>query len=159
MVIRIIAVGKLKEQYLRDAFSEYDKRLSAFCRFGVDEVEQEKLPEEPSEKEIKRALETEPDKIIRRIPPGSIVIPLCIEGKQLSSDRFSGYIAEKSNNGAGTLVFVIGGSFGLSERVKSLADIKLCMYEMNFPHRLARIMLAEQIYRAFTIINKRKYHK
>ncbi len=159
MVIKIISVGKLKEKYFREAFGEYEKRLSAFCRLECDEIEQEKLPDDPSEKEIKKALETEADKILQKIPAGSFVIPLCIEGKQRTSEVFSDLIAKKSAEGINTFVFVIGGSFGLSDRVKSAGDIKLSMSEMTFPHRLAKIMLAEQIYRAFAIINNRKYHK
>ncbi|MBR5090718.1 MAG: 23S rRNA (pseudouridine(1915)-N(3))-methyltransferase RlmH [Ruminiclostridium sp.] len=159
MVIKIIAVGRMKEKYLSEAFSEYEKRLSPFCKLSVDEVEQEKLPETPSDKEISKALDTEADRIIRRIPAGSCVIPLCIEGKQLSSEKFSAFITERSAGGTNTFVFIIGGSCGLSDRVKSMADYKLSMSEMTFPHRLARIMLAEQLYRAFAIINNRKYHK
>ena len=159
MVIKIIAVGKLKEQYLRDAFSEYEKRLSAFCRLTVDEIDQEKLPDDPSDKEINKALETEAEKILQKIPAGSFVIPMCIEGKQLSSEKFSGLISGEASAGRNTFVFIIGGSCGLSDRVKQKADFKLSMSEMTFPHRLARVMLAEQLYRAFTIMNNRKYHK
>ena len=159
MVIKIIAVGRLKEKYLKEAFAEYEKRLGAFCRLTVDEIDQEKLSDDPSEKEITRALETEADRILQKIPAGSYVIPMCIEGKQLTSEKFAALISKESAAGAGTFVFVIGGSFGLSDRVKQRADFRLSMSEMTFPHRLARIMLAEQIYRAFSIINNRKYHK
>ena len=159
MVIKIIAVGKLKEKYLKDAFAEYEKRLNGFCRLTVDEIEQEKLSDAPSEKEIAKALDTEAEKILQKIPAGSFVIPLCIEGKQIPSEKFAELISRESAAGAGTFVFIIGGSCGLSDRVKSKADFKLSMSEMTFPHRLARIMLAEQIYRAFSIINNRKYHK
>ena len=157
--VKIIAVGKLKERYFQDAFAEYEKRLSAFCRLTVDEVEQIKLPDDPSDKEISKALETEADRILQKIPAGSCVIPLCIEGKQLSSEKLAGYIGTKTSDGTSTLVFIIGSSCGLSERVKQKADLRLSMSEMTFPHRLARVMLAEQIYRAFTIIGNRKYHK
>lgn len=159
MVIKIISVGRLKEKYFTEAFGEYEKRLSAFCRLECDEVEQEKLPEDPSEKEIKKALDTEAVRILQKIPAGSLVIPLCIEGKQKTSEAFAELIARKSAEGINTFVFIIGGSFGLADKVKSAADIKLSMSEMTFPHRLAKIMLAEQLYRAFTIINNRKYHK
>ncbi|MBO6229565.1 MAG: 23S rRNA (pseudouridine(1915)-N(3))-methyltransferase RlmH [Ruminiclostridium sp.] len=159
MVIKIIAVGRLKEKYLKEAFAEYEKRLGAFCRLTVDEIDQEKLSDDPSEKEITRALETEAERILQKIPAGSYVIPMCIEGKQLTSEKFAALISKESAAGAGTFVFVIGGSFGLSDRVKQRADFRLSMSEMTFPHRLARIMLAEQIYRAFSIINNRKYHK
>ena len=158
-MIKIIAVGRLKEKYLKEAFAEYEKRLGAFCRLTVDEIDQEKLSDDPSEKEITRALETEAERILQKIPAGSYVIPMCIEGKQLTSEKFAALISKESAAGAGTFVFVIGGSFGLSDRVKQRADFRLSMSEMTFPHRLARIMLAEQIYRAFSIINNRKYHK
>ena len=159
MVIRIIAVGKLKEDYYREAFSEYGKRLSGFCRLTVDEVEQVRLPDEPSDKEISKALETEADAILRKIPEGSCVIPLCIEGKQMPSEKFAGFLSDRISSGTNTFVFIIGGSCGLSDRVKKAADFRMSMSEMTFPHRLARVMLAEQIYRAFTIMNNRKYHK
>ena len=159
MVIKLIAAGRLKDKFLTDAFAEYEKRLSAFCKLTVDEVTQVKLPDDPSEKEIAAALETEADAILAKIPNGSRVIPLCIEGKQLSSEKFAEYIARESAEGAGTFVFIIGSSCGLSERVKQRGSFKFSMSEMTFPHRLARIMLAEQLYRAFTIIHNRKYHK
>lgn len=159
MVIKIIAVGKLKEPYFREAFSEYEKRLSAFCRLTVEEVAQVKLPDEPTDGEISRALDAEADAILRRIPDGSCVVPLCIEGKQLPSEKFAAFISERTAAGANTFVFIIGGSCGLSDRVKKAADFKMSMSEMTFPHRLARVMLAEQLYRAFAIINNRKYHK
>ena len=159
MVIKIITVGKLKEKYLQEAFSEYEKRLGAFCRLVVDETEQEQLPDDPSEKEISKALETEAERILAKIPAGSYVIPMCIEGKQLSSGKFSELISREISNGKNTFVFIIGGSCGLSDRVKQKADFRLSMSEMTFPHRLARVMLAEQLYRAFTIMNNRKYHK
>ncbi|MBQ9482574.1 MAG: 23S rRNA (pseudouridine(1915)-N(3))-methyltransferase RlmH [Ruminiclostridium sp.] len=159
MVIKIITVGKLKEKYFQEAFSEYEKRLGAFCKLIVDETEQEKLPDEPSDKEINKALETEAERILQKIPAGSYVIPLCIEGKQLTSEKFADLIARETANGKNTFVFIIGGSCGLSDRIKQKADFKLSMSEMTFPHRLARVMLAEQLYRAFAIINNRKYHK
>lgn len=157
--VKIIAVGRLKEPYLKEAFDEYAKRLSAFCKLTAEEIEQEKLPDTPSEGEIAKALGTEADKILAKIPAGSCVIPLCIEGKQRSSEGFAELIGRETAAGTGTFVFIIGGSFGLADRVKSAGRIKLSMSEMTFPHRLARIMLAEQLYRAFSILGNRKYHK
>ena len=157
--VKIIAVGKLKEPYFKAAFDEYAKRLSSFCRITAEEIEQERLPDLPSDKEIEKALGTEADKILAKIPPGSCVIPLCIEGKQLGSEDFAGLIGRETDAGTGTFVFIIGGSFGLADRVKTAGKVRLSMSEMTFPHRLARIMLAEQLYRAFSIINNRKYHK
>lgn len=138
---------------------EYEKRLSAFCKFEVIELEPVRLPENPSDAEISAALETEADKILAKIPQQSAVIALCIEGKQLSSPDLAKKISDLGIGGAGTVIFIIGSSFGLSERVKKAAAIRLSMSEMTFPHQLARVMLAEQVYRAFTIINNRKYHK
>lgn len=157
--VKIIAVGKLKEPYFREAFDEYAKRLSTFCRLTVEEVEQEKLSDTPSEKETEKALMTEAESILRKIPAGSCVIPMCIEGKRLGSEEFAGFIGKEISGGTGNLVFVIGGSFGLSDKVKACGKLRLSMSEMTFPHRLARIMLAEQLYRAFSILNNRKYHK
>jgi len=138
---------------------EYEKRLSAFCKFEVTELEPQRLPENPSEAEISAALEAEADKLFAKIPPQSTVIALCIEGKQLSSTALAKKISDLAAGGTGTVVFVIGSSFGLSERIKNAAALQLSMSEMTFPHQLARVMLTEQIYRVFTIINNRKYHK
>ena len=159
MVIKIIAVGKLKEKYLREAFAEYEKRLSGYCRLDVAELEPEKLSDDPSDKDVEKALEREAEKIIPKIPAGSFVIPLCVEGKQKTSEGFAELIEKESSAGKGVFVFIIGGSYGLSDRIKSMADLRLSMSEMTFPHRLARIMLAEQLFRAFAIMNNRKYHK
>ena len=157
--VKIIAVGKLKEPYFREAFDEYAKRLSTFCKLTVDEVEQEKLSDTPSDKEIEKALSAEAENILRKIPAGSCVIPMCIEGRRFGSEEFAGLIGKELSAGTGNLVFIIGGSFGLADKVKSAGKLKLSMSEMTFPHRLARIMLAEQLYRAFSILNNRKYHK
>ena len=157
--VKIIAVGRLKEPYFKAAFDEYAKRLSPFCKLTAEEVEQERLSDSPSDKEIEKALETEAEKILAKIPSGSCVIPLCIEGRQRSSEGFAELIGKETAAGTGTFVFIIGGSFGLADRVKSAGKFRLSMSEMTFPHRLARIMLAEQLYRAFSIINNRKYHK
>ena len=159
MDIRIIAVGRLKDKFFTDAFAEYQKRLSPFCKLGVEEIPQEKLPELPSDKETEKALDAEGEKILQKIPPGSFTVPLCIEGKQLTSEQFAKLISDKTNEGVGSLTFIIGGSCGLSEKVKKAGDFKLSMSVMTFPHRLARIMLAEQLYRAFMINSNRKYHK
>ncbi len=157
--VRILAMGRLKESYLREAMGEYEKRLSAFCRLEIVELEPERLPENPSEAQIETALEAEGDKILAKIPKESAVTALCIEGKRLSSEALAETVSRFVMDGAGTLVFVLGSSYGLSERVKKTARLRLSLSDMTFPHQLARVMLAEQIYRAFTIINHRKYHK
>ncbi len=157
--ITIIALGKLKEKYLRDAFEEYSKRLSTLCRLKLFELEPVKLSENASAAEIERALKKESEMIFAKIPTSSKVIAMCIEGKQMPSEGLSRFFEETAVSGCGEIVFIIGSSFGLDESVKKRADKRLSMSEMTFPHQLARIMLAEQIYRAFMISNSSKYHK
>lgn len=159
MNVKIIALGRLKEKYLTEAFKEYEKRLSGFCKFTIDEIEPERLSDNPTEQEISKALAIEAEKITAKIPRDSLVIALCIEGAQQDSVKFAKTLQKAGNEGKSTAVFIIGSSCGLSESVKKAADIRMSMSEMTFPHQLARIMLLEQIYRAFTIINNRKYHK
>ena len=159
MNIQIISLGRLKEKYLSEAMKEYEKRISAFAKFSVTELEPERISENPSQAEIDAALETEAGKIMGKIPQNSLVIAMCIEGKQFSSEDFAKKISNAALNGQSSIVFIIGSSHGLSQKVKNMAQIKLSMSEMTFPHQLARVMLSEQIYRAFMIINNRKYHK
>ena len=159
MNITLICVGRLKEDYLRAACAEYQKRLQGFCRFNVEELEAERLPESPSDGEIANALEKEGERILGKIPRGAYVLALCVEGKQQSSEELSQLMDRIPSDGFGTAVFIIGSSFGLSDRVKSAAQVKLSMSRMTFPHQLARVMLMEQIYRGYTIINNRSYHK
>lgn len=157
--IKMIALGRLKEAYLTEAMKEYEKRLSGFCRFEMVELEAERLPDSPSAAQIAAALEAEAEKILAKIPAGSAVIALCVEGKPLSSEELAETVEKLSVGGAGTLVFILGSSYGLSERVKNAARLRLSMSKMTFPHQLARVMLAEQLYRSFTLLNHRKYHK
>ena len=159
MNLTLICVGKLKEDYLRSACAEYAKRLQGFCRFNLEETEAERLPENPSEAEIAAALEKEGERIIAKLPRGAYTIALCIEGKQQSSEELAGLLDRIPTEGSGAAAFIIGSSYGLSEKVKSLAQLRLSMSRMTFPHQLARVMLMEQIYRAYTIINNRRYHK
>lgn len=159
MNIILLCVGKLKENYLREACREYEKRLSAFCRFTVEEIEAERLNDNPSEAEIASALEKEGRKLLSKIPSNAYVYTLCIEGKQKNSEEFAMTLEQTALNGFGTAVFIIGSSYGLSDEVKEISDFKLSMSKMTFPHQLARVMLMEQIYRGYTIINNRRYHK
>ena len=159
MTIRIIALGKLKEPYLRDACAEYLKRLQAFCRIQVVELAPYRLPDSPSDSQIADALEREAAEIEKQIPSGSAVISMCIEGKMLSSPQLSGWIEKSAISGTGSIVFIIGSSFGLSDRIKRASALRLSMSPMTFPHQLARVMLLEQIYRAFQISSGGKYHK
>lgn len=157
--IRIVCVGKLREQFYIDAFSEYSKRLSAYCKFECVELNETKLGSSPSDKEIAAALDKEASDIERAIGKDAYVIAMCVEGGQLKSEDFARKINSLAVSGRGRLCFVIGGSFGISPKIKQRADIRLGMSEMTFPHHLARVMLAEQIYRAFKIIEGSKYHK
>ena len=157
--VTIICLGKLKEKYLRDAQSEYSKRLTAFCKHNIIELSPDTLPSNPSEAEIAAALENEGKRIISAIPNGAYVYAMCIEGKQRSSEALSREMADLAVRGKSNIVFIIGSSYGLSDAVKNFADAKLSMSEMTFPHQLARIMLLEQTYRAFQIMNGGKYHK
>lgn len=157
--INIICVGKLKENYLRDAQNEYAKRLTAFCKLNIIEVNEFALPDNPSEAQINQGLEREGKVILDKISDGAFVYAMCIEGKQRSSVELSKEFSKLAVEGNSNLTFVIGGSFGLSDEVKSRANVKLSMSEMTFPHQLARVMLLEQIYRAFQISTGGKYHK
>lgn len=155
----MLCIGKLKEAYLRDACAEYGKRLGAFCRLRVIELEEARVPENPSAAQIEAALRDEGRRILVKIPPGAVSIALCIEGREFSSPDFSRFLEKVAVDGAGDVALVIGGSWGLSEEVKAAARLRLSMSSMTFPHQLARVMLLEQLYRAFQISAGGKYHK
>ncbi len=156
--ITIIALGKLKEKYLREASVEYEKRLSRYCKLNIIEIEPIKLSEKPSQNEIESALKKESEAIIKKIPVGSKVYSLCVEGKQLSSEEFAARNEDIFSDG-GLATFIIGSSYGLSEEVKKLSDFRLSLSKMTFPHQLFRVMLLEQIYRSFKINEGSTYHK
>lgn len=157
--IRLVCVGKLREQFFVDAFNEYSKRLSAYCKFECAELNETKLGSSPSDKEIAAALDKEAADIERALGKDAYVIAMCVEGMQLKSEDLAQRISSLAVAGRGRIFFVIGGSFGISPRIKQRADMRLSMSEMTFPHHLARVMLAEQIYRAFKISEGSKYHK
>lgn len=157
--VTVVCIGKLKEQYLRDACAEYSKRLSAFCKLKVIELSPERLSENPSQAEIQKALSVEGKKILEKIPDRAAIIAMCIEGKQLSSEELSKKLSAFATQGIGSVAFVIGGSFGLSDEVKEKSTLRLSVSRMTFPHQLFRVMLLEQIYRAFQIQSGTKYHK
>ena len=159
LAVTILALGKCRETYVRDFCTEYEKRLSAFCRLRSVELIPESLPENPSKAQIQKALDREGAQILAKIPKSAYVFALCIEGKTLSSEAFSQKMSMLALDGKSELVFVLGSSYGLSEEVKRRADFRLSMSEMTFPHRLARVMLLEQVYRAFQIQSGGKYHK
>ena len=157
--IVLISVGRLKEDFFIKAEQEYLKRLKGYCELSVVEVPQVVLPQNPSEAQVERALNEEAESILSKIPKNSDIISLCIEGKQFSSEQMAQLIEDNANVGGGVITFIIGGSFGLGQAVKAKSKCKMSMSKMTFPHRLARIMLLEQIYRGFTIIAGSRYHK
>ena len=157
--ITIACVGKLKESYLRDACAEYAKRLSAFCRLQIAEVEEERLPDKPSDAQIAAALTAEGRRLLARVPAGAALIALCIEGKEMSSPELARRLEQLAVSGTSHVVLMIGGSWGLSDEVKNSAALRLSMSPMTFPHQLARVMLLEQLYRAMQISAGGKYHK
>ncbi len=157
--VTLICVGKLKEAFYRGAAQEYEKRLGSLCRFELVELPETRLPDAPSPAQIEQALEREAKLILARIPRGSAVVPLCVEGETLSSPELAGAMERWAVQGGSSIAFVIGGSFGLHEQVKREGVFRLSMSPMTFPHHLARVMVLEQIYRAFQIRQGTRYHK
>ena len=157
--IKVICVGRMKERFFTDAETEYAKRLSAYCKLKIVEVPEHRLPDPPSNAQVVIALEKESAAIRAQIPPDAKTFALCIEGRAMDSAGLSKLLAQGAMEGASRLCFVIGGSFGLHEDIKKQADVMLSMSKMTFPHNLARVMLLEQLYRAFKIAEGGKYHK
>ena len=158
--INLITVGKLKEKYWREACAEYTKRLSAFCKLEIVELNESRLSDNPSYKEIQNALIQEAKTMRPYCDKKSAVnIAMCIEGKQFSSIDLSKKLDDFVLQGCNTINFIIGSSFGIANEIKDLCRLRLSMSEMTFPHQLARVMLLEQIYRCFQIQNNTKYHK
>ena len=157
--ITIACIGKLKEAYWRDACAEYAKRLQGFCKLNVVQLDEVRLPDNPSEALIEAALQTEGERLLAHIPTGAAVIALCIEGKPLSSTQLSEQLSKWTVEGISHVVMIIGSSFGLSAAVKQAAKLRLSMSPMTFPHQLARVMVLEQVYRALQIAAGGKYHK
>lgn len=159
MKITIICVGKIKEKFYVQAADEYRKRLSRYCQLNIIEVADEKTKEGASDNEVRLVREREGERILKCIRDDSLVIALAIEGKMLDSVELSEKLAQLCVGGTSHIMFVIGGSLGLSERVLSRADMRLSFSRMTFPHQLMRVILLEQIYRAFRIMNHEPYHK
>ena len=159
MNINIIAVGKIKEKYLKDAITEYSKRLSRFCKLTITEIADEPMADRPSESERKQVLRKEGDKILSAIKNTDVLVTLCVEGMQSSSEKFADFLKEECVNGASTFTFIIGGSLGLLEEIKKKSKLRLSFSQMTFPHQLMRVILLEQIYRAFKINANENYHK
>ena len=157
--VAIVCVGKCKEDYWRAACAEYAKRLKAFCHFDVVEVEEERGPDHPSRAQIDAILAKEGERILKAIPARAYPIGLCVEGRVVSSEQLSSLLGELALDGNSQVAFLIGGSFGLSQQVKAACRDRISMSAMTFPHQLARVMLCEQVYRAYQIASGGKYHK
>ena len=157
--ITLIVMGKLKEKFYLSAAAEYEKRLKGYCSFRLLELPEHRLPEDPSPAEIQAGLDKEAELIFAKVPKNSWLCIFTPEGKILSSEEFAGKLKDVKNSGKSSACFLIGSSFGISQKVKDKADFKLSMGRMTFPHHLARIMVLEQLYRAEAIQAGSKYHK
>lgn len=159
MKITIISVGKIKEKFYRDAIAEYEKRLSRYCKFQIIEVADEKTPDKASETEEQQIKEKEADRILAHVKEDACLVTLEIQGKKLDSIGFSEFIGQKTVHGVSHIQFVIGGSLGIHEKISKISNFKLSFSDMTFPHQLMRVILVEQIYRAFRIMTGEPYHK
>ena len=158
MNINIISVGKIKESYYREALAEFEKRLSRFCTFGSVILPDKSIPDNPTAGECEDILRREGEQILNKTGKSDFVVAMCIEGKQLASEDFAQKMQDIMMQHS-TVDFVIGGSLGLSDAVKERADFKFSLSKMTFPHRIARLVLTEQVYRAFKIMANETYHK
>lgn len=159
MKIKVVTVGKLKEKYLKDGIAEYSKRISRFAKLEMIELADEKTPDKASESENQKILEIEGQRILSKVGDRDFVIVLAIEGKMFSSEEFSKQLEEAPIKGFSTLTFIIGGSLGLAQDVKNRANLSVSFGRLTLPHQLMRLVLVEQIYRAFTIQQGSPYHK
>lgn len=159
MNITLITVGKIKEKYLKEAVGEYSKRLSRYCKLNIVELQDEKTPENASEKDENIIKEKEGERILKHINDSMYVIALDLKGNMLTSNEFSDFIGNLGLRGNSNLAFVIGGSLGISREILNRANYKLCFSKMTFPHQLFRVILLEQIYRGFKIMKGEPYHK
>ena len=159
MQITLICVGKIKEKFFKDAIDEYSKRLMRYCRLNIVEVADEMTPDGASDAQVDQILTKEADRIISKIPSGAHVMTLEIKGKEFSSEDLASHIETLGTGGVSHIVFVIGGSWGLHRTVTHRADTHLSFSRMTFPHQLMRVILLEQIYRSYRIINGEPYHK
>ena len=157
--VTLICVGKLKEKFYIEAAAEYQKRLKGSCKLEVVELPEQKLPQGPTIGQIGAALDKEHDAILAKLPKGARVVAMCVEGVPMSSPELSEMLGSWMVGGVSDVAFVVGGSYGLSPRIKARADVRLSMSEMTCPHHLARVMLLEQLYRGFQINSGSRYHK
>ncbi|NDO18255.1 23S rRNA (pseudouridine(1915)-N(3))-methyltransferase RlmH [Lachnospiraceae bacterium MD329] len=158
MNINVICVGKIKEKYFTDAITEYSKRLSRFVKLNIIEVADEKIPDNASAKEMEIVKKKEGERILSKLPANSFAVTLCVEGKELSSTEFATKLSDISMTSS-NITFIIGGSLGLSDDVKSASQLRLSFGRITLPHQLIRVVLLEQLYRAFKINNNETYHK
>lgn len=156
--ITLITVGTLKENYLKDAVAEYKKRLSQYARVDEINLKEERIVNEDDASEVRRALESEGERILAAIPKGSGKIALCVEGKQYDSVALAGLIGKMADE-SGKITLIIGSSHGLADKVKKECDVRLSVSALTFPHQLMRVVLYEALYRSFTILAGKKYHK
>ena len=159
MNIHIVCVGKCRERFWKEAVAEYSKRLSRFCKLTVTELADEKIPDNAGPAAEVAVLEKEGERILSALRQNEFVVTLCVEGRQKDSVRFAEFIRENALAGKSNLAFVIGGSLGLAEAVKQRSGLRLSFSEMTFPHQLMRVVLLEQLYRAFKINANETYHK
>ena len=159
MKITLITVGKIKEKYFTDAIAEYAKRLSRYCKLEIVEVADEKTPDNASEGLENQIKEKEGERILSKVPDNAYVVALAIDGKQLSSEELADKMEKWNVNGVSHLVFIIGGSLGLTQKVLNRADYSLSFSKMTFPHQLMSVILLEQIYRSYRIMKGEPYHK
>ncbi|WP_419024744.1 23S rRNA (pseudouridine(1915)-N(3))-methyltransferase RlmH [Emergencia sp.] len=159
MNISVICVGKLKERYWTDAVGEYSKRLKSYCNLEIVELKESRLPDKAGPAEEQAVKEAEGEEILKKIRSGVYVVTLEVKGRMLSSEKLAEKVEKLAVDGVSNLVFVIGGSLGLSEAVSRRADFKLSFSEMTFPHQMMRVILLEQLYRSFKIIRNETYHK
>ena len=159
MKISIVCVGKVKEKFFRGAIDEYVKRLGRYCKLEIIEVTDEKTPDNASDHEVELIKEKEGERILKNISSDAYVIALAIEGKQLSSEELAEKIDKLGIQGTSHIQLVIGGSLGLADKVLKRADMLLSFSKMTFPHQLMRVILLEQVYRSYRIINNQPYHK
>lgn len=157
--ISIVSVGKLKEKYLKNGINEYAKRLSPYTKFNIIEVSDEKAPEKLSDAEMKQVKDKEGERILNKVSDQAFVYALDLGGKERTSEKFAKEIEQKMIHGQSKITFIIGGSLGLSDDVLKRSDAKISFGKMTYPHQLMRLILTEQIYRAFKIIRNEPYHK
>ena len=156
--INIICVGTIKEQYLKDAISEYKKRLSKYVSINIEEVKEARIDSFDNEALIKKTLDEEGERVLKKINKDDYLILVDLHGKEITSTEFAEVMSNLKNKGCSTIDFVIGGTLGLSDQLRNRSNYKLCLSKMTFPHQLTRVILLEQIYRTFKINNNESYH-